>query len=262
MPRLTWGSPGTRAFETGVDRGVIYVGNQPGIPWVGLTSVDESPDGGGTKSYYFDGVKYAHTTASEEFSATITAYTYPEIFAHCDGTAQLRTGLFLTQQKRKTFGLSYRTRVGNDQDPERGYKIHIVYNALAEPSQRNYSSVGETAEPVEFSWTVTTRPPVIPGYKPTAHVVIDSRSTDADVLKAVEDALYGDDENTARLPTLDDILAMYDAFYHFEVTDLGDGVYTISGPDEAITLLENNMIQFDWHTVVQVDEETYTISSG
>lgn len=262
MARLEWGSPGDRLYETGVDRGALYVAGQVGVAWSGLTSVEMSPTGGGTKSYYLDGQKYLLASATEEFGATINAFTYPDQFSQCDGTAQVRSGLFVTQQRRKTFGFTYRTLVGSDQNGDLGYKIHIVYNAMAEPSGRTYSSVGDATEPVEFSWGITTRPPVIPGYKRTSHIEIDSRTTDAAVLEAVENALYGDEENTPRLPPIPEVIELFDAFYVFVVTDNGDGTFTISGPDDAIVPLSDIFLQFDWSTVLPVDEETYTISSG
>jgi len=262
MARLEWGTSGSRRYEAGVDRGVLYVDGNAGVAWTGLISVDMSPIGGGSKSYYLDGQKYLLVSAAEEFGATINAFTYPDLFAQCDGTSEVRSGLKLTQQRRKLFGFSYRTMVGSDLNNDLGYKIHIVYNALAEPSERSYSSFSDSPEPTEFSWRITTRPPVETGYKRTSHVEIDSRTTDSNVLKLIEDALYGDDENLPRLPTFQELVAFYDRFFVFVVTDNGDRTFTVSGPDEAITNLSDIYLQFDWPTVVQVDPVTYTISDG
>lgn len=262
MSKLVWGDPSSRLYESGVDRGVLYVGGQPGIPWEGLTSVEMSPSGGGSKSYYLDGNKYLIASSAEEFGATINAYSYPPEFAQCDGSASPRPGLSLSQQRRKPFGFSYRTKVGSAMNDDLGYKIHIVYNALAEPSGRTYSSTGEDVEPIQFAWTINTRPPVISGFNRTSHVEIDSRTTDSQVLGLVEEALYGSDEDLPRLPSFDDLVAMYDAFFVFVVTDNGDGTFTISGPDDAITPLNDILLQFEWPTVVPVDENQYTISSG
>ena len=262
MGRLEWGASGSRQFETGVDRGVLYVDGQPGVAWSGLTSVDVAANGGGAKSYYLDGNKYLLASAAEEFGATINAFTYPPEFGVCDGSSQVRPGLFVTQQRRKSFGFSYRTQVGSDQTNNLGYKIHIVYNALAEPSDRNFQSIGEDVEPMEFSWAIATRPPVIAGFKRTSHVEIDSRTTSKDVLGLVEEALYGTDEELPRLPSFTELIAMYEAFFVYVVTDNGDGIYTISGPDDAITELDDILLQFDWPTVVEVDPVTYTISDG
>jgi hypothetical protein len=262
VARLIWSVSGTRLYEAGIDRGVLYVDGFPGVPWTGLTSVEMNPTGGGTKSYYLDGNKYLIASSAEEFGATINAFTYPDLFARCDGTAEIRTGLRLTQQRRKSFGFSYRTLVGSDLNGDLGYKIHIVYNALAEPTQRSYSSLSDSTDPVEFSWNVTTRPPVVSGYKRTSHVEIDSRTTDSQVLELIENALYGDEENAARLPSFSELVEMYDAFFVFVVTDNGDRTFTISGPDEAIEKLDDIYLQFDWPTVVSIDENTYTISDG
>lgn len=262
MTRLNWGAPGSREYENGVDRGVLYVQGHPGVAWDGLTSVDVSPEGGGSKSYYLDGEKYLLVSTAEEYAATINAFTYPDLFAECDGSRSVRSGLKLTQQRRKLFGFSYRTMIGNDLKPEAGYKIHLVYNAIAEPSARTNNTQGDSSEPDPFSWSIRTRPPVVPGYKRTAHIEIDSRTTDSKVLKLVEDALYGDDENQPRLPPISEVIEMYDAFFVFVVTDNGDGTATISGPDDAITEIDDGLFQFNWHTVLPVDEDTYTISDG
>jgi hypothetical protein len=221
-----------------------------------------SPTGGGAKSYYLDGNKYLLVSAAEEFGATINAFMYPDEFAFCDGSRSPRPGLRVAQQRRKTFGFSYRTKVGSDQNGDLGYKIHLIYNALADPTQRTYSSTGDSVEPSEFSWSITTKPPVIPGYKRTAHVEIDSRTTDTQVMGLVESVLYGDDENSARLPSFPELVEMYDAFFVFVVTDNGDHTYTISGPDEAIQAIGEDYLTFDWPTVIPVDEHTYTISDG
>lgn len=262
MGRLEWGTPGSRQFEVGVDRGVLYLDGQPGVAWSGLTSVEMNPTGGGAKSYYLDGEKYLLVSEAEEFGATINAFTFPPEFAECDGSKQVRQGLRVTQQRRKPFGFSYRTQVGSDQNNNLGYKIHLVYNALAAPSERSYETIGDEIEPMEFSWEISTRPPVIPGFKRTSHVEIDSRTTSSDVLGLVEEALYGTDEDLPRLPTFTELIAMYEAFFVYVVTDNGDGIYTISGPDDAITALDDILLQFDWPTVVEVDPVTYTISDG
>jgi len=262
MTRLEWGTPGSREFETGIDHGVLYLAGQPGVPWIGLTSVELAPDGGGTKSYYLDGEKILLASAREEFAATINAFTYPPQFAECDGSRSIRNGLSLRQQRRKQFGFSWRTMVGTDLNPDAGYKIHLVYNALAEPSGRSHETATDNVDPTSFSWTVKAKPPVVPGYQRTSHFEIDSRTTDPSVLQLVEEALYGTEEEIPYLPTFEQLLAMYDAFFVFVVTDNGDGTATISGPDDAITQLDDVLLQFNWPTVVEVDPNTYTISDG
>lgn len=261
MARLTWHTLGSKQYEAGVDRGVLYVGDNPGVPWTGLTSVDESPDGGGIKSYYLDGQKYLQVASAEEYAATISALTYPPEFEQCDGSLSPRAGLMFMQQRRKPFGFSYRTMIGNEQGSDHAYKVHVVYNAIAQPTSRNYASIGDSAEPTEFSWSITTKPPAIPGYTRTSHIVIDSRTTDSRVLADVEEVLYGSDQFMPRLPSPTELIEMYDAFYVFVVTDNGDRTYTISGPDEAIENLDGQFLQMTWPTVVQVNDNTYTISS-
>lgn len=262
MTRLIWNDPGTKEFEAGVDHGVLYVGEQPGVAWPGLTSVEVEPDGGGAKSYYLDGEKYLLVSESEEYAATINAFTYPNLFTECDGSRTVRAGLKLSQQRRKTFGFSYRTMVGNDQDVEAGYKIHLVYNALASPSSRSHTTANDRPELTPFSWAITTKPPVVAGYKRTAHVEIDSRTTDSQVLGLLEESLYGNETEEPRLPAFAEIVEMYDAFFVFVVTDNGDGIFTISGPDDAILALDDILLQFTWPTVLEVDPDTYTIASG
>jgi hypothetical protein len=210
MPRLVWGAVGERYFETGVDRGVLYVGSDPGVAWNGLISVSESPSGGDPKPYYLDGIKYLNIAAAEEFEATLDAFSAPREFGPCDGMASIQNGLIATQQPRKSFGLSYRTLIGNDLDgAEHGYRIHLVYNALAEPSQRSHKTYGDQLDVADFSWSITTLPPSITGYKPTAHLIVDSTLADPDVLISVENILYGDNSHSARMPAPDELTALF-----------------------------------------------------
>jgi hypothetical protein len=210
LPRVIWNAMGQRFFETGVDRGVLYVDALPGVAWTGLISVSESPSGGDSRPYYVDGVKYLNLATAEEFEATINALANPPEFGPCDGTMSIQNGLFVTQQPRKSFGLSYRTRLGNDVDgADYAYKIHLVYNALAAPSQRSNNSLGGEISPTSFSWAITTRPPAITGYKRTAHLVIDSNLTDPGVMTEVEDLIYGSEANQPQLPTPDELIAIF-----------------------------------------------------
>lgn len=261
MARLAWDTPGTHFYEAGVDRGVLYVDGQPGVAWNGLTSVSESAVGGEPKPYYIDGVKYANVPSSEEFEATLTAFTYPDLFLLCEGTVQPRSGLFLTRQRRKSFGLSYRTGIGNDLNDEHGYKLHIVYNALASPSERPNTSRGESVEPIGFSWNITTRPPIMSGYKRTSHVVIDSRSTDPLVLSLIEDILYGTDIETAQLPTFTEVVAAFDTVSTLTIVDNLDGTWTATAPFDVIRMLSDDIFEITSPTAVFIDDDTYTISS-
>lgn len=210
MSRMNWGNTGERFFETGVDRGVLYPANEDGVPWNGLTSVEESPSGGEARPYYQDGEKFLNIAAREEFEATIEAFSSPAEFGPCDGTASIQKGLFVTQQPRRAFGLSYRTKVGNDLDgPDHAYKIHLVYNALAAPSSRANGTLTNSPEATTLSWSITTLPPSFTGYKPTAHLIVDSRTTPKALLAAVEDILYGSDIADGRLPMPSELLSMF-----------------------------------------------------
>jgi hypothetical protein len=261
VTRLGWGAPGTREYEVGVDRGVLYLDGMDGVPWVGLTSVVERPSGGDPRPYFMDGEKYLNLAAREQFEATITAFTYPDEFGFCDGTYPIRPGLRFAQQRRKQFGLSYRVKVGNDLSPNSGYRIHLVYNALAAPSQRQNNTMGDSSEVADFSWDITTRPVATAGFRRTAHVVIDSRETNPVKYKRLEDILYGNDLTDPRLPTPLELIELYDDPLSFTLTDNGDGTFTIVAPNDALESYSNGQFVFDWETATPVDDETYTITS-
>ncbi len=261
MPRLIWNSVGTRFYETGVDRGVLYVEGLPGVAWTGLTSVVEHPTGGSQSAFYIDGVKYLNIPSAEEFEATINAFTYPDEFGQCDGTNRIHSGLFITQQRRKSFGLSYRSKIGTDLNGEFGYKIHIVYNALAAPSDRTNKTLDDSTDPADFSWNITTRPPSTLGYKRTAHIIVDSRLTNPATMAAIEDILYGSESELPRVPSLTELFDVFEANAILSVTDNGDGSFTVSGPDEAILMLDSTTFQITWPSAVFIDAESYTITS-
>lgn len=205
MGRLAWDEIGTRYFETGVKKGVLYPmvnGAYPnGFAWNGLTAVNESSSGAEPTPLYADNIKYLNLMSAEEFKATIEAYTYPEEFAKCDGSAEIATGVVIGQQKRQAFGLSYVTQLGNDTDGvDYGYKIHLVYGAMASPTDRSYSTINDSPEAMTFSWEVTTTPVEVPNFKPTAHITIDSTKADPEALTELENMLYGTAETSPRLP--------------------------------------------------------------
>lgn len=213
MTRVDWGAVGERFYEAGVDRGVLYVGDSAGVPWVGLVSVTESPTNSKSKANYLDGVKYLNRVSSGEFAGTIEAYTYPDEFAKCDGTAPLGNGLFATHQRRYPFGFSYRTLIGNDTEGlEHGYKIHLVYDATAEPSPHANQTLSDSDDAFNFSWNFTTRPPVVGGIRPTAHFVVDSRETPPALLGRIEDILYGTAQTDPRLPSAGEMLFLFASF--------------------------------------------------
>lgn len=211
MPKLVWDKTGERYYETGVKQGVLYPidnkGTYPkGVAWNGLTNVTESPSGAEATALYADDIKYLNLISTEEFGGTIEAYTYPDEFAECDGSASLATGVYIGQQPRKTFGFSYRTTLGNDVDNNNyGYKLHLVYGALASPSEKAYATINDSPEAITFSWEFSTTPVNVTGFKPTACITIDSTKVDAEKLTALEKILYGDDETEARLPLPDEV---------------------------------------------------------
>jgi hypothetical protein len=211
MTRLTWDAIGERFYETGVDRGVLYVDNL-GYSWPGLVSVSESPTGGEAKSYYIDGYKYLNLASAEEFEATIEAYSAPPQFAQCEGVGSAYVGLLVTNQPRRSFGFCYRTGVGNDTDgPSHAYKLHIVYNALAVPSKRNYTTVNDDVEAPVQSWDISTLAPRITGFRPTAHFIIDSRTTPEVTLALLENTLYGSSTTAPTLPAAHELLTIFGA---------------------------------------------------
>ena len=214
MAKIEWDKTGERLYETGVKNGVLYVqvdGAYPkGVAWNGLTAVTESPSGAEATPLYADDIKYLNLLSAEEFGATIEAYTYPDEFAECDGSASLATGVMIGQQARKTFGLCYRTTIGNDTDGnDHGYKLHIIYGALAAPSEKAYATINDSPEAITFSWEVTTTPVNVTGAKPTASITIDSTKATPEKLTALEKILYGDAEVEARLPLPDEIKTLF-----------------------------------------------------
>lgn len=211
MAKLVWDQTGERLYETGVKQGVLYVmdntGKYPaGVVWNGLTAVTESPSGAEATPLYADDIKYLNLVSAEEFGATIEAYTYPDEFMECDGSASLVDGVYIGQQPRKTFGLCYRTTLGNDVDNNSyGYKLHLIYGALAAPSEKAYATINDSPEAITFSWEVSTTPVNVTGHKPTASLVIDSTKVDEAKLQALEAVLYGSESEEARLPLPDEV---------------------------------------------------------
>jgi hypothetical protein len=245
MARLAWDKVGERFYETGVDRGVLYIPNSSGVynngfAWNGLVSVTESPTGAEANPQYADNIKYLNLLSAEEFGATLEAFTYPDEFGQCDGTAEPEPGVSLGQQSRKTFGLSYRTRKGNDlEGTDHGYKLHLVYGALAAPSEKAYTTINDSPEAITFSWEITTTPVEVGEiggvtYKPTASLTIDSTKVNSSSLEQLEDMLYGTAGTDPELPTPAEVVALF-AGTTVEVTPLApsydDGTDTITIPN-------------------------------
>lgn len=216
MAKLVWDKTGERLYETGVKNGVLYVYDTKqkkygtGVAWNGLTAVTESPSGAEATPLYADDIKYLNLLSAEEFGATIEAYTYPDEFAECDGSATLSEGVFIGQQKRKTFGMAYKTTLGNDTDGnDHAYKLHLIYGALAAPSEKAYSTINDSPEAITFSWELTTTPVEVTGHKPTASITIDSTKADPTKLAALEKKLFGDEAAEPELPLPDEIATLF-----------------------------------------------------
>lgn len=216
MSKLVWDKTGERVYETGVSKGVYYplegAAYGTGSAWNGLTSVSESPSGAESSAVYADNIKYLNLVSAEDFGASIGAYTAPDEFAQSDGSKEIAKGVVIGQQARKAFGLCYRTELGNDtQGTDYGYKIHIIYNAQASPSEKGYQTINDSPEAIEMSWTLTTTPINVTGFKPTAHLEIDSTKCVAAKLKLLEDKLYGTESTEPTLPLPDEIIEIVGA---------------------------------------------------
>ncbi len=214
MAKLVWDQVGEKLFETGIDRGVLYPVDEAGKynngePWNGLTAFNESPSGAEPTALYANNRKYLNLMSAEEFGGTLEAYTYPAGFAACNGEAELVSGIVVAQQDRKMFGFAYRTMIGNDvKGTDYGYKIHLVYGCLASPSEKEHNTINEDPEAETMSWEIATTPVDVTGFKPTAHLIIDSTKVSESGLAALEEALYGTDDKEAYLPLPDEVVTL------------------------------------------------------
>lgn len=265
MAALVWDQVGDRLYETGVSKGVLYKDDTYGVPWNGLTSieVDEEHD---VTPVYFDGVKFNDILSNGDIKAVLRAFTYPDDFLYYEGIRQEQQGFFVTNQPHGRFGLSYQTIIGDDIDGTRaGYKIHLLYNLTAIPSAKEYKTLGLDVEPFEFEWEITSIPEELETYRPTSHVIIDSRGIDKNLLKDVEDILYGDEENDARLPPLQGLGSFMRKWERLIITDHGDGTWTADTRDDDITtltMLDETTFQIVSDTAVYLDADTYDVSSS
>lgn len=263
MTAIDWHQAGDRIYEAGLDRGVLYVEGKDGVAWNGLTSVNEKNE---TKveAIYYDGVKSHEIVTLGDFSGSIRAYTYPDEFLECEGVVEDQTGVYLTDQPVKRFGLSYRTLIGEGTDDlKSGYKIHLLYNLTAVPSQKSRSTLALDLDPIEFQWDISAVPEQIAGHRPTAHMIIDSRQVDEWLLQDIEDILYG---NSTRGPTLPDLASLTTFIRKWDrliITDNGDGTWTaISARPGIITQIGPSEYTIESDNINQLDPNTYEISSS
>lgn len=257
MSKLAWDLAGTRKFETGVSKGVLYPLNAagaytPGVAWNGLTGVTESPSGAEPSDFYADDIKYASMRSAEEFGATIEAYTYPDEFAICDGSAEVATGVVIGQQERKTFGFCYRTVVGDDGDNNRGYKLHLIYGCTASPSERGYQTINDSPDAIQFSWELNTTPVNVTGHKPTACITIDSTKANAAKLAALEDILYGTAMADPRLPLPDEIASLMGSSAAYAVVNYLANVASSNTDNVAGATYESVLTAVSGYTIKNV----------
>lgn len=259
MSVIEWDQATERFFEVGLDRGVLYLEDSSGVPWNGLLSVDEDVNAS-SDALYFNGEKLLDYISEEDSGLKIKAFTYPDAFLEYDGNLEVETGLFVTQQPRKSFGLSYRTLVGDGVVGEQlGYKIHLWYNLTAVSDPTSYETMDSNIDPITFGWSATTRPNVIEDYAPTAYVFADSRYMDPGVLSALEDILYGTGISEPTLPSLEDLFSIHTGI---TITDHGDGTWSASGPSSLITMLDSDTFEITEANAVYLDADTYTVSSS
>lgn len=261
MTRIVWDKLGERLFETGIDRGVLYLPDSSGVAWNGLTSVNEDFDDVNVSSYFQDGVKFNEVRTLDAFSATLTAFTFPDEFLQFDGISSKAPNDWLyfgSQPVTERFGLSYRTKIGNDIDgAEHGYKLHLLYNLTADPNGSDHQTQSASPTPSEFSWKITGLPIRIEGIAPTVHLIIDSRMADPLKLSTIEDALYGTTLGQPRLPSPDSIID----WHLITITDNGDGTWTAEGPAELITRPTPTSFQIDNVNATYLDADTYEVST-
>lgn len=263
MAELVWDQVGDRLYEIGISKGVLYKDDGYGVAWNGLTAIEEDVSTA-TEPVYFDGVKFNDIVTIGDFSAVLRAFTYPDEFLKYEGTLKDQTGFYVMNQPQSRFGLSYQTKIGDDINGiEAGYKIHVLYNLTATPTSRNYETLGEDVEPLEFEWSLTSIPEEIENFRPTAHVIFNSRELDPNLLNDIEDLLYGDELNDPKLPSLKGLATFIRKWDRLIITDNGDGTWTAESNIEGIiTMLDATTFQIDSDTATFIDAISYTISSS
>lgn len=261
MAKVRWDLPGTRAYNVGIDRGVLYLPDGSGVPWSGLMSLVESAGADLEEVSYFDGEKYVGEQQTSDFAAALAAVTFPDEFLQFDGYDSPEPGLLVGNQPSKSFSLSYRTLVGSDTEgTDLGYKIHILYNLTAVSTGIQRTTLADTVTPDTFGWNLTSRPEKVTGYRPTAHAVIDSRYIQEDLMQELEARLYGTDALDAELPSLDDLVTFVDGYDRLIIIDHGDGTWTATGPTDQFTIVGDRFTITDANSIV-VDANTFIVSS-
>lgn len=263
MTALAWDQVGERIYQAGVDRGVLYLDDGTSVPWNGLIDVEESSSAE-LKSFYLEGSKFLQTLVPGDFTGKLRAFTYPEEFEAVGGIAHVSPGLDFHNQPVKSFGLSYRTKIGNDLvGLDHGYKIHLLYNLIANPDGHAFSSLSDSAiEPIVFSWNLTGTPPKISRFKPTVHVTIDSRETDPEILQNIENQLYGTVVSNASLPSIQELAEYFGYLGALIIVNHGDGTWSaIDESDTYIQMLDLTTFQIDNADATYLNANTYNISS-
>jgi hypothetical protein len=266
MTALTWDDVGERIYQTGIDRGVLYIQDNPGVPWNGLTSVDDSP-ATEVKAYYLDGAKYLQNISPGDFVGKLKAYTYPEEFESVNGVSEPAPGIHFHEQVPKSFSLTYRTKIGNDVDgADHGYKIHILYNVVADPDSVVYQTATDSgAQPIEFGWSLTGTPVHFPGMRPLVHLSFDSTEVESELFETLEGILYGTDDDEPRLPTIIEVALLFGYLGALVIVDNGDGTWTATDLGSVdipayITMIDETTFEIDDADVTYLDAETYLIS--
>ncbi len=264
MSKLAWSRVGERFFETGVDRGVIYpnkVGLAPAA-WSGLIGITENPTGGEAKPFYIDGYKFQNRSAPEEFGASIEAFMYPRVFEECQGNPYLGNGLYVTAQAKISFGLTYRTKIGNDLAGQNyGHKIHFIYNALAAPANKNYRTVSDNPEAATFTWNLSTKAVKVTGRRQTAHMVVDTSLMSPPLLQELEDLIYGTDTTVPQLPTPTELIGLVVGWPTLFITDHGNGIFTASGPDDVVRLATPRAYEINAETAEEDGNGNFEVTS-
>jgi hypothetical protein len=264
MSKLAWSRVGERFFETGVDRGVIYPNKEGMAPaaWSGLIGINENPTGGEDKPFYIDGYKFQNRSTPEEYVSTTEAFTYPRVFDECQGNSYLGNGLYMTAQTKVPFGLTYRTKLGNDVAGQNyAHKIHFVYNALVAPTNKNYQTVGDNPTANTFSWTISTKAMKVTGRRQTAHMVVDTSLLTSPLLAELEDLIYGTDSTEPELPSPTELIELIVGWPTLFITDHGNGIFTASGPDDVVRLATPRAYEISAETAEADGEGNFEVTS-